>query len=356
MSLIANYYTIQDFQHMMFEQPFIVEPNISAIFTHILENIVIPTETDTQGPTTKSYINNTHSSHQGSEWLDRSYGVRDGTGTGNSISGRKSNYRGGKRGGSGRRDERSHSNTDRAEVDATPFKATKLETKEGIEKEMSVLRSLLNKMSPQKYETQKVAFLEQVNMIMNMFSDQVESNCKMITDILFHIASTNHTLSELYSKLYKELAEIYPQASTPISTYIDTYCNSIHEISYVDPEEDYDKFCKYNKTNDIRKATVRFFIHLMNAGLLDKTRVLLILTNLFSLSREYIDTDGRVNEVDEITENIFLFVTLGKPFLETEAVWMNTVVPAVQELSKFKAKEHKSLSSRVVFKYMDMKV
>ncbi len=350
MSVVANYYTIQDFQHMMFEQSFVVEPNISSIFTHILDNITIPIETDAPTTMTKSYTNNTHGGHQGSEWLDRAHGSNANSG------GRKTNYRG-KRGGSGRRDERGKSDyTLRTEPDTTPFKVTKLETKEGIEKEMSLLRSLLNKMSPQKYETQKVAFIEQVNTIMNMFCDQTGSNCKMITDILFHIASTNHTLSELYSNLYKEFAEIYREASALISTYIDTYCNSIHEISYVDPEEDYDKFCAYNKTNDVRKATVRFFIHLMNAGLLDKTRVLTILSNLFSLSREYIDTDNRTNEVDEITENIFLFVTLGKPFLAKEAIWITTIVPAVQEFSKYKAKEHKSLSSRVVFKYMDMKV
>ena len=109
---VANYYTIQDFQQIMFETSYLVEPTISAIFTHILENIIIPIETDAPVSITKPYINNhrTHtnlssSNYQGNEWPQQSVN-------------RKPSYRGKRGGSSGRGDDRNKSDyTVRSESD-----------------------------------------------------------------------------------------------------------------------------------------------------------------------------------------------------------------------------------------------
>jgi len=71
---------------------------------------------------------------------------------------------------------------------------------------------------------------------------------------------------------------------------------------------------------------------------------------------EYMQEDNKINEVEEITENLFLFITMMPAVLPTETIaeqW-NLVLANVKKIAQCKAKEYASLSSRTIFKHMDM--
>ena len=134
------------------------------------------------------------------------------------------------------------------------------------------------------------------------------------------------------------------------------------ELVYVDPNVDYDAFCVYNKKNDVRKAMGGFMIHLMNKSVLGVSRVLSIMECLLGLAFQYVDEANRLNEIEEITEILFLLVNGGistfcgksSDSSDLDNRWVTTVHPQLLLFSQFKVKEKASLSSRVLFKYMDI--
>lgn len=69
---------------------------------------------------------------------------------------------------------------------------------------------------------------------------------------------------------------------------------------------------------------------------------------------EYIDSENKTNEVEEISENIFLLVSMSHDLLDSSDRWKDGILKILQDISKMKSKEHVSLSTRVVFKYMDI--
>jgi hypothetical protein len=65
------------------------------------------------------------------------------------------------------------------------------------------------------------------------------------------------------------------------------------------------------------------------------------------------DEVNKINEIEEITENLFIMITSSKTECCSEDKW-NTIAENIKVCSQLKVKEKKSLSSRAVFKYMDI--
>jgi hypothetical protein len=171
---------------------------------------------------------------------------------------------------------------------------------------------------------------------------------------IFEIASTNKFYSELYAQLYKELIEHFPIFDNMIEPFLEKYMESIHEIRVVDQNVDYNGFCENNKKNEKRKATSMFIVNLLKNDVVCKETVMSIIVTLQKFVCEYIEVDGKNGEVEEITENLFLLITTTACVLNTETAWKMEIDPYVRTLSGYKSKDKKSLSSRAIFKYMDM--
>jgi hypothetical protein len=74
------------------------------------------------------------------------------------------------------------------------------------------------------------------------------------------------------------------------------------------------------------------------------------------------NTESQLNELEEMTELVNLFVLEGYTFLSSISsssssseiqLWQQILVK-IREFSQLKVKDKKSLSSRVIFKYMDL--
>lgn len=238
-----------------------------------------------------------------------------------------------------------------------PFKMTVIDKKEGIEKRINDIRICLNKISNKNYDSQKDSIIQYIEELRNDVEEDEEllqSSQQKVATAIYDIASNNKFYSVLYAVLYKELIDKFSIFKDILSGFIDIYLTSMKSIEYVDPNTDYDKYCLNNKENDKRKAMSVFIVNLMKNDILEKNKVLDIIKQLQEMVLKYIDTPNKLNEVEEITENIFLFVTTAKDDFTLENESWKAILDTVRTCSQMKYKEHTSLSSRAVFKYMDI--
>ena len=249
------------------------------------------------------------------------------------------------------------------------FKPTKILTKEGIEKDINDIRMSLNKISNKNYETHRDLILALVeNLIQDVLQmedddvvgnnlvvdDMAVTNLQRVAQFIFDIASTNKFYGEMYADLYKELVLKFDIFQTILHEFVSTYNETIKTIQYVDSNVDYDAYCDYTKTNDKRRATAAFLILLMNRSVLDTATMVTLILHFQTIFTEYIHLENRTNEVDEITEVLFILIPIGKDILSTLPEWEEYILPNLMVASKLKAKDLRSLSSRSVFKYMDL--
>uniref|UniRef100_A0A6C0JIS7 MIF4G domain-containing protein n=1 Tax=viral metagenome TaxID=1070528 RepID=A0A6C0JIS7_9ZZZZ len=231
---------------------------------------------------------------------------------------------------------------------APAFKTTKLAQKEGVEKLMNDIRICLNKISSKNYDKQRDMIIQYVKQM-----DSNREELAKITKSIFDIASSNKFYSELYALLYKELTDEFPHFKEIVGTIITEYIENIHTIRYVDPKVDYDKYCENNKENDKRKAMTAFIVNLAKNTIFNNEIVIEIIIKLQEMVLKYIDEPEKTNEVEEITENIFIFVTMSLKEMSTSSSW-SSVIENTKKCSQSKIKEHISMSSRALFKYMDI--
>jgi len=229
------------------------------------------------------------------------------------------------------------------------FKSTVIEKKEGIEKLMNDIRACLNKISNKNYDNQK----EEIIKLVQEISQYNEVDICSVALAIYDIASNNKFNSLIYANLYKEIIAVYPKLIEPFEEFVTSYNESLIHINHADPNTDYDKYCEYIKTNDRRKAAATYLSNLVKINYLSKERIIDVILNSQTIIMEYVELENKTNEVDEITENLSIFVTILKDDLKEVKGW-DRIIDNINVCSKMKTKEKKSLSSRSVFKYMDI--
>lgn len=229
------------------------------------------------------------------------------------------------------------------------FKPTIIEKKEGAEKIITDVRVCLNKISAKNYDSQK----EQIVNLIHLLIEEGDENFPKIGNSIFESASNNKFNSSVYSYLYKDILALFPNIKETFDIFFNEYIENIKEIHYVDSNVDYDKYCEYNKKNDKRKAISTFLSNLVINSVLEKEKASEIIFYLQKTIIEYMETENKTNEIEEITENMYLFITILNHLYKQDEEW-ETIVETVKRFSKLKVKEKKSLSSRAIFKYMDI--
>ena len=245
------------------------------------------------------------------------------------------------------------------------FKSTLIEKKEGIEKLINDVRVCLNKISNKNYESQRDVIIQYITEIMDkkqsgemeeikdIQENSIDIEISKITKAIFEIASSNKFYSELYAVLYKDLINSFNCFQDNIEPFINEYMENIQKIHYVDPKVDYDKYCDFNKENDKRKAMSAFIVNLSKNEIISKKIVIDTIIHLEDLVLKYCDMDEKTNEIEEITENLFILITKSLSEMKDQDNW-EIVFDNIKNLSQLKTKEHKALSSRALFKFMDI--
>ncbi len=237
------------------------------------------------------------------------------------------------------------------------FQTTKIEQKVGIDAQIDIIRSYLNKMTDKNYIDMRNKIIDTVEQIMKENSENTDID--RVSANIFEIASTNRFYSKIYADLYSDLINNYESMKTVFEINFNKFIDLFGNIEYIDPNIDYDKFCKINKDNEKRKALSSFFINLMKNNIIERVKIVQLVEKLTIQLFNYINEDNKKNEVDEITENIAilysteLFEEINEDEYNINIDGMN-ITSFIHKLANSKVKDYKSLTNKSIFKFMDL--
>lgn len=243
------------------------------------------------------------------------------------------------------------------------FQKTEMKKTEGIEKRIDTIRSLLNKLTDSTYSVIEPEIISEVNNIIHGDNDNEnheeeafdEENIYKIAQSIFNTASSNMFYSALYAKLFKQLVQCHDVFTKVFEKSYSEFVGLFKKVEYVDPSVDYNKFCEITKMNDKRKAMSMFIINLVKESMLSVDSVVDIIVELQQMISSYIKQVNKMNELEELNENIFILLTNGKTVLSSHEKW-EYIVSNIKFLSVLKAKmkEYPSVNNKLIFKNMDI--
>ena len=245
---------------------------------------------------------------------------------------------------------------DNIRTSSQAFQPTKMEEKNGVNSQIDIIRSYLNKLTDKNYIDMRNKIVEVIDKLID--ENITTEEMTRVSSIIFEIASTNRFYSKIYADLYSNLSIKYEVLKTLIESNLDKFSELFTSIEYVDSNVDYDKFCENNKKNEKRKSLSAFYINLMTNGIISQKIIIAITRNLLEQIYTFISQDDKKNEVDELAENvsilykkdIFNSVECDKSYKIDEF----TVVEVIEKIAKSKVKDYKSLTNKTLFKFMDM--
>lgn len=233
------------------------------------------------------------------------------------------------------------------------FQSTKIDQKEGVEIKINDIKLLLNKITDKNYTENKdkiIAIMTENNEYDELFK---------IGTTIFEIATNNKFYSKIYADLYTEIMGKFEIMKDIFEKSISEFLALFNVIQYVDPNVDYNLFCKINVDNERRQSLSLFFVNLMINGVIQRKRILNIIHNLLTQVKTNISKENKKNEVDELTENISI---LYKKELFNEDDFNDSQLEIngmkiddfIEVLANSKVKNYLSFTNKSLFKFMDM--
>ena len=236
------------------------------------------------------------------------------------------------------------------------FQTTQKHVSEGIQKNVDNIRGFLNKITDTNEEAMTNDIKAEISQLIE--HDTPNENMMKIGYSIFNIASSNSFYSSLYARLFKALMNDYDIFKKIFEDNFKEFMNLFESIEFVDPKKNYDKFCEYTKTNDKRRAMSLFVVNLMINHIISEDEIIEIIKQLQALISNYLRKPEKSNEVEELTENLFIIVTKSKSYLgkgETKSAWEG-IIKNVEFVTilKPKMKDYPSITNKTIFKYMDI--
>ena len=196
-----------------------------------------------------------------------------------------------------------------------------------------------------------------INLLDKLIQENIISQTELmqISSYLFEFASTNRYFSKLYADLYTELVNKYECMKQTLDNSFNAFLELFIKIEYVDPDVNYDEFCRINKINEKRKSLSTFYINLCANNMLPHDKLVELTYNMILRVMEYIPMADKKSHVDEYTENIAILFNRGEYAKVTDKmIDGKTIMETIQMLATSKPKTYPSLSSKCIFKYMDL--
>ena len=230
------------------------------------------------------------------------------------------------------------------------FKHTVLnKNKNGIESKMDQIQSYLNKLTDGNYG-------EIYNCIIIIIKDIIDENylyLEKIGESIFNIGSLNKFWSSLYARLYKDLIDVYPIMQQICLTNFNSFESLFNNINYINPDDNYNLFCEYNKQNEKRRALCNFFIHCANLKIIDKKDIQQIIINFIKKINDYMKLENKNEIIDEITQNLSIMIISGKDFIKLFDNYIE-IKNDIELLSNIHRSEYPSINQKIIFKFMDL--
>ena len=220
---------------------------------------------------------------------------------------------------------------------------------EGINKTINNIYGFLNKITIDTYEQMHEDIVEKITDIIDEAS---RDDLLKVGTHIFEIGAANRFYSNLYAKLFKALVNRF---SSFKSIFVENYKNFIQIFDNIEVVscKDYEKFCRVNKKNDERRSMVAFVVNLMKYEMVSIKEILSFVQHFIHMFRENMKQEDNKPICEEISEILYIMITLGIDDFIKQEVFQDTWRVLV-ELSEMTALSQPSLSNKSIFKLMDM--
>lgn len=238
------------------------------------------------------------------------------------------------------------------------FSTTKIEQHDGIDIIIDTIRSDLNKMSSKTYDEINNSVNNTLDLLLSQNNNDKPVNTDeliKIGNIIFDIVSSNRFYSKLYAKLYSTLLNKYEFINNIFKIKLDSFTDILNTIQYISPDENYDLFCKINNDNEKRKALTAFIVNLVFHNIINIDIIVNLLLELLEKLNNLIKEENKKFIVDEYVELIFILYDKGLfnlPDINQEN--NEKIVCNIKSLASVKVKTYPSLTSKSIFKLMDI--
>lgn len=232
------------------------------------------------------------------------------------------------------------------------FQTTDMTRKsEGIESDIDDLRVMLNKLTGDNLVFVTDEIMSKLEKIMK--ENKKEDEYILIGNTIFEIASSNKFYSDVYADLYEKIMNQYEIFKTIFTKNYEDFTGVFEHFDYVSAEEDYDKFCEYNKKNEKRKALSSFFINLMKLNIVNQDSIVKIIKNLQKNLEEELTKEDNREICEELTETLYILITEGSDILDEHDEW-EEIHETIKRVSEYSSDDKPSASNKLVFKHLDI--
>lgn len=231
----------------------------------------------------------------------------------------------------------------------------------------SMFSNYTSKLNSENQEINKDNYLEKIriniNKLTNSNYDKQLDNIKTIIldlscndnmllkigTIIYELGNNNKFWSKTYAKLFFDLTKLYPIMKDSFSLIVNDYTTLFDEIEYVDPNDNYNKFCDFNKRNEKRKSHSLFLVNMMIVGLINKSFIKEIIVSMYDKFMENIVEENNIFKVEEIIDNLIILYKHSYNIINNQ-----DIDNKILNISKLNTQYYPSLNNKIIFKCYDL--
>jgi hypothetical protein len=230
------------------------------------------------------------------------------------------------------------------------FKPTTFVKKEGLDKNINVIRINLNKITNKNYDILSVRILDEIDIIHENNVEHFKTIKKLFIDTVCNV----NIYSEIYVMLYSCIIEKYDKSLFNINDDYTILKDELLNIKIIDSKMNYDHFCKNNKNNERKRNLSLFYINLMKQKLFPKEDIINLILDNQTYNFNMINDINNSVIVDEICENLFILIKNAFDYIRDDVKY-SVIYNNVGSVIKLKKNENNSVTNKSKFKHMDIK-
>ena len=232
------------------------------------------------------------------------------------------------------------------------FHTTEFKKREGLEINLFQTRKSLNMLTNKNYDKIKESVFEQVTLVNDT---KTPNDLLKLAEEIFKISSNNTLYSHIYATIFQELINNFPVFKTILDNKVILLSSQFKNINYCNPDIDYDKFCENNKNNEQVRAQCAFYCNLMKLDIISQEFIYNIIIELFTLMNEFIALNTKKNELDELSEIMYILVCHSyKSIKNNNNLNYNTILDNIEKIKNMNIKDNPGISNKYIFKHMDI--
>lgn len=236
--------------------------------------------------------------------------------------------------------------------DLISFSRTIISKKEGIQKEIDLIRGWLNKMTDTSYTMMSTNIKNQIKTITNSYSN---SECEKLGYAFIDMLLYNILYSNLYAKLLKELY-IYDSISMALEDNIKNFLIIYKDNQdFIDKDNlTFDELSIMNKKLDKNKGKALLFVNLLINEVIEKDVIINFINELLNLFFNLLNVKEKNDRVNEITEIIYILVKNSRNYIKDTSYW-EEIENNIIYISNMKSNSRENITNKIIFKFMDLK-